>query len=353
MSKIICANWNITEVIGGQETFFDMLSNILNAKKISYGTAENVLKHNLLSDPFKVIYRGYIIDTYLEHYETLFKPDLIIKNSGIGGFVKLKTPKVVVFQDPFYTLLKEMVRMGFFIGSNEHYSACINLMRESSKGATTVAVSNFMKKEMELCGIKCDRIILEGINTEKFKPMNKKELRKKYNIPSDKKVGIAVTRFIPQKGWDILANLINKFQDVHWIIVLSGKVESKPKLKNVSLFEGVPPSLMFEIYNCADFYISTSLVESFNLSSCEAASCNLPLIVYKTGWAWDWWDKRLGLRVDKWDSESFAKAVEKIRDSDFKEFSPRESLIKKGFTLERMKKDWKEFVKKVLNNKHS
>ena len=32
-------------------------------------------------------------------------------------------------------------------------------------------------------------------------------------------------------------------------------------------------------------------------------------------------------------------------------FSPREVLIKKGFTLERMEKDWKEFVKEVLKQK--
>ena len=354
MSKIVIANWNnVEELLGGQETFFNMLSKIFNAKKVSYVTAENVLRYNLLSDPFKIVYRGYIIEKYLNNFETLFKPDLIIKNSGIGGFIKLKTPQVVVFQDPFYTLLKEMVNRGIFTSNCEHYSACINLMRESSKGASTVAVSNFMEKEMERCGVVCHKIIEEGINHDKFKPLNKEELRKKYNIPLDKKVGIAVTKFIPQKGWNILADLINKFQDVHWIVVLTTAVEIKPKLKNVSLFGRVDPELMPELYNCADFYISTSLVESFNLSACEAASCNIPIITYKTGWAWDWFDSKLGYRVDKWDSESFAKAVEKIRDSDLKEFSPRESLIKKGFTLERMKKDWKEFVEKTLNSSNT
>lgn len=349
MSKIIIANWNIKEVLGGQETFFNMLTNIFDAKTISYSIAENVLKYNLLSDPFKIVYRGHIIEKYLKNYETLFKPDLIIKNSGIGGFIKLKTPQIVVFQDPFYTLLKEMVSRGIFISNCEHYSACINLMRESSKGSTTVAVSNFMKKEMEDCEIKCDKVIKEGIDIEKFKPLNKKELREKYNIPSDKKVGIAVTKFIPQKGWNILANLINKFSDIHWIIVLSSKVGSKPKLKNVSLFEEVCPELMPELYNCSDFYISTSLAESFGLASIEAASCGLPVITYKTGWAWDWWDKRLGLRVKDWNTESFEEAVENLFKGKIK-YEPRKSIIEKGFTLEKMQENWEEFVKKTINN---
>lgn len=350
MNKIICVNWNLQEeLIGGQETFFNMLSKVFNAKKVSYNTAENVLKYNLSPDPFKIVYRGHVIEKYLSNFETLFKPDLIIKNSGIGGFVKLKTPQIVVFQDPFYTLLKEMVSRGIFISNCEHYSACINLMRESSKGSTTVAVSNFMKKEMEDYGIKCDKVILEGIDTDKFKPLNKKELREKYNIPSDKKVGIAVTKFIPQKGWDILVNLINKFSDIHWIIVLSSKVGSKPKLKNVSLFEEVHPSLMPELYNCSDFYISTSLAESFGLASIEAASCGLPVITYKTGWAWDWWDKRLGLRVSDWNYEAFEEAVENLFKGKIK-YESRKSIIEEGFTLERMKGDWEKFVKKVLNN---
>lgn len=348
MSKIIIANWNINEILGGQETFFLQLSKILNAKAISYSTAENVLKYNLLSNPFKIIYRGYIIEKYLERYCDLFKPNLIIKNSGIGGFIELKTPQIVVFQDPFYTLLKEMVNRGIFISNCEHYSACVNLMRESSKDTTTVAVSNFMKKEMDLCGIKCDKVIEEGIDVEKFKPLNKKELREKYNIPLDKKVGIAVTKFIPQKGWDVLADLINKFQDIHWIVVLTTDVGAKPKLKNVSLFQRVAPELMPELYNCADFFISTSLVESFGLSPIEAASCNIPIITYKTGWAWDWWDKRLGLRVNRWNYENFKEAVENLFKGVVKH-EPRKAIVERGFTLEKMQENWKEFVEKIIS----
>ena len=352
MVKIVIANWNnVEELLGGQETFFNMLSKIFNAKKVSYVTAENVLRHNLLSDPFKIVYRGYIIEKYLANYETLFNPDLIIKNSGIGGFVKLKTKQIVVFQDPFYTLLKEMVNRGIFTSNCEHYSACINLMRESSKGATTVAVSNFMKKEMGLCGIKCDKVIREGIDIEKFKPLNKKELREKYGIPLDKKVGIAVTKFIPLKGWSILADLINKFQDIHWIVVLTTAVEIKPKLKNVTLLGRVDPELMPELYNTSDFYISTSLAESFGLASIEAASCNIPIITYKTGWADDWWDKRLGLRVESWKTDAFEEAVNNLFLEDRVKYEPRKSIIDRGFTLERMKKDWKEFVKEVLDGK--
>ena len=101
-------NWRTkNEGLGGQETYFSDLSNMLNAKIISYAIAEKALNYNLFSDAFRIIYQGFIIDKYLEWYEKLFKPDLIIKNSAIGGFTELKTPQVIVFQDPYYSIFKK------------------------------------------------------------------------------------------------------------------------------------------------------------------------------------------------------------------------------------------------------
>ena len=350
--KIIIANWHLREENnGGQETFFYELSKILNAKRISYWSCENVLQKNLFRD-FDIrppIYQGYIIEEYLKSHENLFNLDLIIKNAGVGGYANLKTPQIIIFQDPFYSIQKFFIDRGIFTSEFWRYNANIDLQRRTAKQGTTVAVSNFMKEDMRLNDIKCDYVILEGIDTKKFKPFeNKEELKKAHNLPLDKKIGIVVTRFIPQKGWTILSELIHKFPDIHWIVVLADKIGSKPKLKNVTLVEEALPELMPRLYNVSDFYLSTSPVESFGLSSLEAASCGLPIITFKTGWAWDWWDKRLGIRVDNWDVESFEKAVEKIKNSDLKEFSPRESLIERGFTKEVVEKNWKEFVEKTL-----
>jgi len=182
---------------------------------------------------------------------------------------------------------------------------------------------------------------------ERFKPIENKEgLKKMHGLPLDKKIGLAVTKFLPQKGWGILTGLIHKFPEIYWIVVLSEKVGVKPKLKNVVLVEEANLEIMSRLYNCADFFINTIPFESFGLSTIEAASCNLPLIIYKTGFAWDFWDKRLGYRIDEWNTESFEKAVEKIRDSDLKEFSPRKAIIERGFTLKGMKKIGRSLLKK-------
>jgi len=353
--KIIISNWHLYEEIrGGQETYFYELSKMLNAKRISYWSCENVMQKNLFRGLEKrpPIYQAYVIENYLKEYENLFDLDLIIKNSGIGGYENFKTPQIIVFQDPFYSIQKFFIDRGTFTEGFWRYNASIDLQRRTAKQGKTIAVSNFMKEDMKLNDIGCDKIIEEGIDIEKFKPVeNKEELKKIHRLPLNKKIGIAVTKFISQKGWGILSELINKFPDIYWIVVLSEKVGTKPKLKNVVLIEEVDPKLMPMIYNCADFFLSTSPTESFGLSPCEAASCNLPIITFKTGIFWDFWDERLGLRVDSWDYKSFEKAVKKMKNSDFNKFYPRKSIIYKKLTKEEMSKNWKKLVDEILNRK--
>jgi len=350
MSKIIIANWySQEENLGGQESFFDIISKCLKAKMVSYTKAENVLRNYLSLDAFDIVYRGYIIDRYLKWYEDLYGLDLIIKNSAVGGFINLKTPQIIIFQDPYYSILLRMMNEGIFLSNFKHYLACVTAQRKTAKEGITVAVSNFMKEDMKKCGIKCDKVIEEGVDIEKFKPENKENLKKFHNLPLDKKIGIVVTKFIMQKGWNILTQLINKFQNIHWIVVLTEKIGSKPKLKNVTLIEEAVPEIMPHLYNCADFFINTSPVESFGLSAVEAASCGLPIIVYKTGFAWDWWDDRLGIRVDDWTYEAFEKAVKNLFNKNRIKYKPRKTIIERGFTLERMGKEWKDYVENIIN----
>lgn len=354
-NKKIIANWHLKEELrGGQETYFYELSKILNARRISYWSCENVLQKNLFRgfEHRPPIYQAYVIENYLKEYENLFDLDLIIKNSGVGGYEDFKTPNVIVFQDPFYSIQKFFIDRGVFFEHFWRYNASIDLQRRTAKQGKTIAVSNFMKEDMEACDIKCDKVIEEGVDTEKFKPVeNKEELKKSHGLPLDKKIGIAVTKFIPQKGWRILVEIINKFPEIHWIVILSEAIGIKPKLKNVTLIEEADYEIMPRIYNCADFFISTSPVESFGLSACEAASCMLPIIIYKTGFAWDWWEERLGIRVDEWTNEAFEKAISTYLSTDISTYNPRKAIIERGFTKEVMEKNWKDFVENLLKNK--
>ena len=353
-NKILIANWNtIEEHKGGQESFFSELGKVLDAKQVSFEQAKKSLMAPDVETGFHIVYKGHIIEKYLGKYETLFKPDLIIKNSGIGGFENIKTPQIVVFQDPFYSIQKFMVDKKIFDSKMEFYSACVDLQRRTGNQAhKNVAVSDFMKQEMGLFGIKCDKVIKHGIDIELFKPLkNKEKLRKKYGIPKDKKVGIMVTKFTPAKGWEMVVGLVNHFQDIFWIIVRTATkadYQDKPVLKNVVLIDKVPREQMPELYNCADFLVNPSPVESFSLCGLEAMACDIPVISYKTGFVWKWGHiSDAGIFINEWDFNEYKEAVKEFMQGKYK-FCPREVIIQEELTKKRFDKEWKEFVEQCI-----
>lgn len=352
--KTIIANWrNISGGIGGRETILAKLSKLLNGREISYLYATSVLNCGSLSNPFTPVYQGREIDRYLQLHERLFDIKLIIKNSGIGGYLKLKTPVVSIFQDPYYSLFKIVYTIySQCQESMEHYNSSINLQKkESELSELNIAVSNFMKKEMEETGIRCDKVIPETTDYDKFKILEEnkiKRIKRKFGIPLDKTIGLYVGKFIPQEGWETIAKLVKDFKDIFWVIVLTVNADIRPRLPNVKILQEINGNLMPEVYNCADFVVNPSWVESFSLASLEACACNKPIIMTNTGFAWDWWDNRIGIRVkDYKDYEGYKNAVEDMLHN-FKyniQYNPRKVIMQK-FPENNFNNAWKKIARR-------
>ncbi len=325
--------------------FFNSLSNVLNAKQVSSDSAAKALglapNHG-----FGPVFMGRIIDQYLKEYEKLFPLDVIVKNSAVGGYFDLKTPVVTVFQDPYDTISKIMYHYGYALPKIEHYNACVDLQRRTGeKSVCNVAVSKFMQAYMKRIGVKCHKVINEGVDMQKFKPFGEKEaLRRKWGISNDKKVGLAVIKFHPAKGWHILAELVQNFKDVFWVICFTEPVNDKARSENVKVFQTLPRDKMQELYNLSDFFILPTACESFGLSALEAAACNIPIITQKTGWAWKFWDKRLGYRIKEWEYGNYEEAVEKVLEDP--KFFPRK-VVEDKFSLQNWAKDWKELISSI------
>ena len=348
MKKVLIANWNTSlEWFGGQETLQMHLAKALNAKQVSFTSAAKATGFTQQLSAFAAVYRGRVIDQYLKEYEKVFPLDVIVKNSAVGGYFDLKTPIVTVFQDPYDTISRIMYYYGYFLPHMEHYNACVDLQRRTAeKSACNVAVSEFMQKYMKTIGVKCHKVINEGVDMQKFKPSGEKEaLRRKYGIPNDKKVGLSVIKFHPAKGWHILAELIKEFKDVFWIVCFTEPVYDKVKSKNVKIFQMLPRDKMPELYNLADFFVLPTACESFGLSSMESAACDIPLVIQRTGWAWKFWDKKLGYRIEKWETEEYMKAVKDIVEERH-DFSPRK-VVENKFSLQNWEKEWKNLISSI------
>jgi glycosyltransferase involved in cell wall biosynthesis len=209
---------------------------------------------------------------------------------------------------------------------------------------------------MRKLGMEMDKVIYHGIDLERFKPVDKdtkKELRAKYGINNQKPVGLWIGRFHPQKGWHILRELALKRPDVMWLVMMSGNVDRKARLPNVRILPKIPFNHMQEIYQMADFYIMTSCVESFSLTTLEAMATNLPVFAYNTGIVWDINNGHVksfpGLNViEQWNADAFLKALpenEKLYNL------PSETRkIAEQFPIEKWRTEWKEIIDEVKSS---
>ena len=120
---------------------------------------------------------------------------------------------------------------------------------------------------------------------------------------------------------------MKEFPDIHWSIVTKDMNLSKEKMR--------------EVYHRASFFILTSPVEGCSNAIFEAMACDLPCIVSKTGYFWDFWDDRVGIRVDSDDFQQHCEAVKNILKI---KTSPRQVLVEQKLDLKTWVKRWGEVI---------
>jgi hypothetical protein len=191
------------------------------------------------------------------------------------------------------------------------------------------------------------KVIPIGIDSEIFKPMDKNSLRTKHKFDLTKKIGIFVGSLSETKGWSEVQDIIETNLNIHFIVV--SKYEAALKMENVTFFSNIDHSHLAELYNCADFFILGSRLETQCLAALEACACNIPLLIHDVGY------------FNKLTSEEKSD-IGIITNLDLKDFineitnttySPLNLFKKHDLTTEEMINKWKLLVSKNISNIHS
>lgn len=115
-------------------------------------------------------------------------------------------------------------------------------------------------------------------------------LREKLGLPIDKKIAIAVGRFIPLKRYDYLLREWKRIDEECCLLLIGGGDEyekyqaiiQEQGLKNVIVENFHPPEELYEYYKAADVFIHPTSYDVWGLVINEAMAKGIPVVVSNT-----------------------------------------------------------------------
>lgn len=128
------------------------------------------------------------------------------------------------------------------------------------------------------------------ILTASIEQAEKIALRDKWGLPTDKKIAIAVGRFIPLKRYDYLLRAWKSIDEECCLVLIGGGEEyeryqsiiQELGLKNVIVENFHPPKELYEYYKAADIFIHPTSYDVWGLVINEAMANGLPIVVSDT-----------------------------------------------------------------------
>jgi glycosyltransferase involved in cell wall biosynthesis len=202
------------------------------------------------------------------------------------------------------------------------------------------SVSDSLKQLVVSLGAENNKILVvgNGIDIEKFYPLDKSEMREKLNIPANAKVLISVGGLVERKGFHrvikILPELVTKYPNLIYLIVggesaegnikkqLEEQVKTLKLEKNVRFLGAYSSDKLKEPLSTADLFVLATANEGWANVFLEAMACGLPVITTDVGGNKEVvCDSNLGIITPFGNSESLLNALldalEKTWDSEW------------------------------------
>ena len=203
-------------------------------------------------------------------------------------------------------------------------------------------------------------VIPNGLDTSLFKPAGKTEARRRFNLPSDKKIilfgGIRGVEY-RLKGFHLLIAAL-KLVGRHDIeLIVFGSSHSR-------LAESIPFKTHFlgpvrnekdlpAIYNAADLAVVPSYQEVFGQTASEALSCGVPVVAFATSGLLDIVDHQVnGYLAKPFETDDLAYGINWIlgKESRYQALTQAARLkAKTHFDIRKVAVQYTELYHKILN----
>lgn len=191
--------------------------------------------------------------------------DILLRYSTLG-FLPIDGKQVAICWE-LYPEMKQFFNTSYF---DDRIKKVENTARYATYRtvATASSVKNYEKFGQTV-------VIPIGVNTDLYKPLkNKKQLREKYKLPTNKKIGVWISTYHPMKGLSKMLEYADNHPDIEWIIIWKWNMEEL-KIKGVHNFVKIKQNQINELFNAADFFLSTSQLAPYFMSEWEAMAANM------------------------------------------------------------------------------
>ncbi|WP_138498122.1 glycosyltransferase family 4 protein [Nostoc sp. PA-18-2419] len=176
---------------------------------------------------------------------------------------------------------------------------------------------------------------------------------------------IAMGRFVPEKGFDLLLQAFAKLKDNYpeWTLTILGDGKLRPELETLRnqlrLSDRVHfPGMVNNTYTFlqqAEFFIMSSRFEGFPNALCEAMACGLPVISTDcpSGPREIIRDGTDGILVPNEDVSALATAIERLmsNEQERKSLAARAPEVTERFSVKKIMGMWEEVLAQVIKKK--
>jgi glycosyltransferase involved in cell wall biosynthesis len=159
---------------------------------------------------------------------------------------------------------------------------------------TIVAISSWIAKCASSSSLFKDlriEIIPNGLNTETYKPLDKKSVRKLLNLPQDKQLvlfGALNATSEKRKGFHLLQSALQNLSHSEWgeileVVVFGSSQPDTPidlGLKARYLGHLNDDFSLAAVYSAADVMVVPSLQEAFGQTASESLACGTPVVAF-------------------------------------------------------------------------
>lgn len=142
-------------------------------------------------------------------------------------------------------------------------------------------------------------VVGNGVDTERFHPVDRAEARRKFELPADAKILISVGALVERKGMhrviEVMPALLARHPDLHYVIVggaspegdnraeLDAQVQRLGLADRVHFLGALPPDELKWPLSAADVFVLSTRNEGWANVFLEAMACGLPVITTDVG----------------------------------------------------------------------